>query len=241
MRKLLVAVFVLACAAPSFAQDAPRTKKTYDLTNRAADHFMVQFALNSWQGIPDSIDSHLGSFNRSANVYLMLDKPFKSNPRMSIAAGVGIGTTNMYFKKMIVDVGGTSPLLAFRKVDSMDNYKKFKVSTAFLEVPLELRFTSNPSTPNKTFKAAIGVKVGTLLNAKSKGKSLRNAAGTVLNPATVKESSKNYFNTTRVAATARVGYGNFTLFGAYSLTSTFKDGVAPDVNGLQFGLTFSGL
>ena len=240
MRKLLVFSFVLAVAAPSFAQDAP-TKKIYDLSNRAADHFMVQFALNSWQGAPDSIDSHIGSFNRSGNAYFMLDKPFKSNQRLSIAAGIGIGTTNIYFKKMIVDVAATSTLLPFRAVDSLDNYKKFKVSTAFLEVPLELRFASNPSTPNKTFKAAIGLKIGTMLSAKNKGKGLRNAAGTVLNTKTVKESSKGYFNITRVAATARVGYGNFTLFGAYSLTGTFKDGVAPDIKGLQVGLTFSGL
>lgn len=243
MRKLLVFIFVLAAAAPSFAQDAPTksTKKTFDLSNRAADHFMVQFALNSWQGAPDSIDSHIGGFNRSANVYIMLDKPFKSNPRLSIAAGIGVGTTNIYFKKMIVDIGATSAVLPFRAVDSLDNYKKFKVSTAFLEVPLELRFTSNPSTPNKTFKAAIGLKVGTMLNAHSKGKGLRNAAGNTLNAKTVKESSKNYFNTTRIAATARVGYGNFSFFGAYSLTGTFKDGVAPDIKGLQVGLTFSGL
>ncbi len=240
MRKLLVFSFVWAVATPSFAQENP-AKKRYDLANRAADHFMVQFALNSWQGAPDSIDSRIGSFNRSGNVYIMLDKPFKSNQRMSIAAGIGIGTTNIYFKNMIVEVGATTPLLPFRAVDSMDNYKKFKVSTAFLEVPLELRFTANPSTPNKTLKAAIGLKVGTMLNAKSKGKGLRNASGTSLNTKTVKESSKSYFNTTRIAATARVGYGNFSLFGAYSLTGTFKDGVAPDIKGLQVGLTFSGL
>jgi len=58
---------------------------------------------------------------------------------------------------------------------------------------------------------------------------------------TVKENSKSYFNTTRLAATARVGYGNFSLFGAYSLTGIFKDGIAPDIKGMQIGLAFSGL
>lgn len=240
MRKLLVIIFVLAATFPSFAQDAP-AKKIYDLTNRAADHFMVQFGLDSWQGAPDSIDRYISSFNRSFNVYVMLDKPFKSNQRMSIGAGIGVGTTNIYFDKMIVDIGAITKTLPFRAVDTMDNYKKFKVSTAFLEVPLELRFSSDPSTPNKTFKAAIGVKIGTLLSAKNKGKGLRTPSGAVINPKTVKESSKTFFNTTRIAATARVGYGNFSLFGAYSLTGTFKDGVAPDINGLQIGLTFSGL
>jgi Outer membrane protein beta-barrel domain len=246
MRKLFVIVLAMITAFPSFSQevvpaDKPARKKTFDLGNRAADHFMVQFALNSWQGAPDSISSHISGLQRSANVYIMLDKPFKGNPRFSIAAGIGVGTGNIYFKKMIVDIGSNNPVLPFRAVDSSDNYKKFKLSTAFLEVPLEFRFTADPSSPNKTFKAAVGLKIGTMLNAHTKGKGLRRADGSVINAKTVKESTKSYFNTTRLAATARVGYGNFSLFGAYSLTGLFKDGVAADIKGLQVGLTFSGL
>lgn len=233
-------------AFPSFSQEVaplqePKKKKTFDLGNRAADHFMVQLALNSWQGAPDSINSRISGLQRSANVYIMLDKPFKANPRFSIAAGIGVGTGNIYFKKMIVDIGSTNPILPFRAVDSTDNYKKFKLTTAFLEAPLEFRFTADPSKPNKTFKAAIGIKIGTMLNAHTKGKGLRSSNGSAINAKTVKESTKSYFNTTRLAATARVGYGNFSLFGAYSLTGLFKDGVAADIKGLQVGLTFSGL
>jgi Outer membrane protein beta-barrel domain len=242
MRKLVVILIALVAAVPSFSQEiTPKKKRVYDLTNRAADHFMVQFALNSWQGAPDSISSRISGFQKSANVYIMLDKPFKANPRFSIAAGIGVGTGNIYFKKMIVDIGATTTKLPFRIADNADNYKKFKLTTAYLEAPLELRFTSNPSIPNKTLKAAIGIKIGTLVNAHTKGKGLRNAAGTVLNTKTDKENSKNYFNTTRLAATARLGYGSVSLFGAYSLTPLFKDGVAPDIKGLQVGLTFSGL
>ena len=80
-----------------------------------------------------------------------------------------------------------------------------------------------------------------MLNAHTKAKGLKTSGGSVINSKTVKESTKNYFNTTRLAATARLGYGNFSLFGAYDLTSLFKDGVAPDIKGFQVGLTFSGL
>lgn len=240
MRKLFVILIALTASLPSFSQEI-KEKKTFDLANRAADHFMIQLALNSWQGAPDSISNHISGFQRSANVYVMLDKPFKANPRFSIAAGIGVGTGNIYFKKMIVDIGSTNTLLPFRAVDSTDNYKKFKLSTAYLEVPLELRFTADPSLANKTFKAALGIKIGTMVNAHTKGKGLRNVSGTVINSKTVKESTKSYFNTTRLAATARVGYGNFSLFGAYSLTGLFKDGVAADIKGMQIGLTFSGL
>ena len=242
MRKLLVLVIAFMATVPAFSQDIPKKeKKKFDLSNRAGDHIMIQLALNSLQGAPDSIQSHIKGFQRSANVYLMFDKPFKGNPRLSVAIGAGIGTNNYYFKKMIVDIASTGAVLPFRAVDSANNYKKFKISTAFLEVPLELRFTANPETPNKTVKAAIGVKVGTLLNAHTKGKILRDKNDNVLNNYTVKETTKTFFNTTRLSGTARVGYGNFSLFGAYSFTGMFKDGVAADMKSLQIGLTISGL
>jgi len=80
-----------------------------------------------------------------------------------------------------------------------------------------------------------------MLNAHTKGKTLQNASGGSINEYTRKEAAKRYFNTTRLAGTARVGYCNFSLFGAYNFTSLFKNGVAPDMKLFQIGLTLSGL
>jgi hypothetical protein len=237
MRKLFVVILAFVSCLPAFSQ----TKKKFDLTNRAGDHFMLQIASNQLMNAPDSIDSYTKGFNRSANVYLMLDKPFKGDPRFSAAVGLGIGTSNIYFEKMIVEIGSINPILPFVRVDSANNYKKFKLSTAFLELPFELRFTANPDKPMKTVKVALGAKVGTMLNAHTKGKILRDKDGNVLNNFTQKVITKSYFNTTKLAATARIGYGNFSLFGAYNFTTIFKDGVAADMKMLQVGLTISGL
>jgi len=70
---------------------------------------------------------------------------------------------------------------------------------------------------------------------------LRSASGSVINDYTEKVVAKKYFNSSRLSATARVGYGNFTLFGAYSFGSMFKDGVAADMKLFQAGITISGL
>jgi len=236
MRKLFVAALALTFCFSAYSQ-----VQKPNLVTRAGDHFMFQIASNFWMDAPDSIADYLKGFNRSANVYVMLDKPFKGDPRFSVGIGAGIGTTNMYFKRMIVEIGSVNPQLPFRRVDSTDHYKKFKVSTAFLEVPFELRFTANPEKHMKTFKIALGAKVGTMLQAKSKGKILQDKNGTNINTFTQKTISKAYFNTTKLAATARVGYGNFSLFGAYNFTTVFKDGVAPEMKALQIGLTISGL
>jgi len=237
MRKLLFIAFAFL----TFPAIAQTPKKTYNLSERAADHIVLQLSSDHWTGVPDSIDSRMGGLSRGANAYIMLDKPFKGNQKLSVALGIGVGTSHIFFKKMEVDIESSKLVLPFRPTDTGANFKKYKLATAFLEVPLELRFSSNPETPNKSVKAALGIKGGVLLNAHTKAKTLRNASGATINQYTEKNLSKTFFNNTRFAATARVGYGIFSLFGAYNLTSIFKDGVAADMKLLQVGLMISGL
>lgn len=242
MRKLLVAIFALTASVSAFSQTTAEKKdKVSEIVSRAGDHFVLQFAQNVWSGTPDSIDSHIKSLNRSANVYLMLNKPFKGDPRFSVAFGLGIGTNAIYFKNMNVNIGSTAAALPFTATDSSNHYKKYKLTTSYLQVPVEFRYTANPANPNKSLKAAIGLKVGTFLKGSTKGKDLQNKAGTRIANSIDKVSSKSYFNSTNLAATARVGYGIFSLFGSYSLTPVFKDGVAADIKVIQVGLTISGL
>lgn len=240
MRKLFFLLIAIAAASPSFSQNA-KPKKKFNLAGRPGDHILLQLSSDRWMGAPDSIDSRRKSLSRGGNIYIMLDKPFKGSPRMSAAFGLGVGTSSMFFDKLLVDIAGNVPVLNFRSLDTLNRFKKYKVTTAYLELPVELRYTANPEKPNKTFKAAIGLKVGTLLKAQTKGKTLQDASGRNINDYTQKTSSKSYFNTTRLAATARLGYGYFSLFGSYNITSIFKDGVAADMKPLQIGLTISGL
>ena len=240
MRKLLVIVLVLSGTLPAFSQTT-KEKKNKEILSRSGDHLMLQLGYDHWLGAPDSVKSHIKGLSRGLNVYVMLNKPFKADPRFSIAFGLGVGSSNIYFKTMTVGITANTSILPFTQTDTTSHFKKFKVSTSFLEVPIEFRFTSNPGTPNKAIKVALGIKAGTMLNAHTKAKILQDASGKTLNSAIQKESSKSYFNTTRLAATARIGYGNFTLFGAYNFTATFKDAVAADSRLLQVGLTFSGL
>lgn len=242
MRKFLAIVITLIAFIPAFSQTSPpKNKKNFNLGSRAGDHFMLQFSRDSWTGAADSVSDRIKGFSKGFNAYLMLDLPFKGAQQFSAGIGIGVGTSSIGFKKTIVDLTSQTPVLPFIPVDTVDHFKKFKLATSYAEIPVELRFTSNPSTPGKTFKAAIGLKVGTLLNAHTKGKTLQNGSGTTINNYIQKISSKSYFNSTRLAATARIGYGYFSIFGAYNITTMFKDGVAPDTKLLQLGLTISGL
>lgn len=239
MRILFFLAFCLSIHFSALSQTTD--KKKYDLSGRANDHFMFQFTYDNWTGTPDSIKDYMSGFHRGANVYLMLDKPFRGNQKLSIGFGLGIGTSNVYFKNMRVDIASIKPRLDFSPTDTI-KFKKYKLNTAFLELPLELRFSSNPDKPNQSLKAAIGMKVGTLLSVHTKQKNTLLSTGQTIEEGIWKEKSKKYFNSTRLAVTARFCYGIFGVFGSYSLTPMFKSGVASqDTRLLQIGLSISGL
>lgn len=254
MKKILLAVFsagiltvanaqIKDTAAVTLKETKPKTDwKKIDLSNRANDHFMIQYGYDGWVNIPDSANP--GGFSRHFNAYIMLDKPFKGNPRFSIGLGLGFGSSNIFFENTYIDIKSTTATsLPFKNVAAQDHFNKYKLTTTWAEVPLEFRFAGNPVTPDKGFKAALGFKFGLLLKAYTKGKDLQSSSGTSIYGKTFiqKEQDKKFFNTTRVAATARIGYGNISLDGSYSLTGLLKSASGTSVNPYSIGITISGL
>lgn len=145
---------------------------------------------------PDSANTKGG---RHFNFYLMNDKPFKTNPRFSVAHGLGIGSSNIYFDKTYFDIKRQDKI-AYSRSDG-NHFNKFKFTEIFLEIPVELRYTLNPESPNKSWKFAVGAKVGTLLKAYTKGKDLQKDDNSSLYGPTYieKQYSKKFFNGTRLA------------------------------------------
>ena len=249
MKKIFLAGFVLLTVIAANAQvDTVRTKpdavkkaarNNIDLSNRAGDHFLLQFGYDGWANKPDSI--HTKGFSRSFSMYLMFDFPFKTNPHFSVAVGAGVSSSNIYFDKMEVQVAGQTPTLRFVNQADTSHWKKFKMTSAYLEAPVELRFASDPYNYNKTFKFALGVKVGTLLSVHTKAKNFQTRNEAAINNYIRKESSKRYFNSTRLSVTGRVGLGFLSLFGSYQVNSFIKEGAGPDIKPYTIGLTLSGL
>ena len=241
MKKLAFVLIALIFFAAASAQLKPKKDWSKVAIDRAGDHLLFQLSYDNWGGKPDSIKNRVKGLPRGFNFYLMMNKPFKSDPRWSIAFGLGISTSGIYFKNTNIGITSTATTLPFTNLDSSNHFKKYKLATSFLEVPIELRYAFDPEHDAKSWKVAIGVKVGTMLNAHTKGKTFVNRSGNTLNSYTEKQSKKSFFNTTRLAGTARVGIGHFSLFGAYSITSFLKDGAGPSLHPYQIGLTISGL
>jgi len=241
MKKSVFVFIALISGFSGFAQDKKNSSPSA-IVNRAGDHIMLQFGSDIWTGAPDSILNHKKGMSRSANVYVMTNKVFKSDRRFSAAFGIGVGTANMYFKKYKIDIISKTTTLPFISLDSADHFKKYKLTTAYVDVPVELRYTSRPDKESKSFKAAIGIKVGSLISAHTKGKLLQNKFDGTINNYIEKQSDKQFFNTTRLLATGRVGYGNFSIFASYQvINSMLKDGVGPSIKPLQIGICLSGL
>ena len=254
--KAIPLVLLTFLASASFAQRdstiivdtaATRASKKFlnkiDLSNRPNDHFMLQYGYDTWGSVPDSVKPD--GFSRHFNVYLMLDKPFKNSQHMSLGIGIGIGSSNMFFDDKYINLKSTNTTLPFTDVSlsNVNRYKKFKLTTVFAELPVELRYAGNPVTPDKGFKAALGVKVGTLLNQHTKGKDEINSSGTSLYGSKYisKENNKRCINSTRFAATGRIGFGNISLDASYQITNFLKTGVGPDIKPFTIGITLSGL
>jgi len=113
--------------------------------------------------------------------------------------------------------------------------------TTYLEAPIELRFALDPENTNKSWKFAVGAKVGLMLSAHTKGKTRQNSFGQTIGNYTEKLSSKQYFNTTKLAATARISKGVFGVFGQYQVNTLIKTSLGPSVFPFSIGIQLSGL
>ncbi len=86
------------------------------------DYVMLQIGYDTWNAAPDSIA--ITGIGRAFNAYLCYDFPIqKSN--FSFAAGLGIGTSNIYLKNQQVLLTDTSSYIQFipEKID----YKKYNI------------------------------------------------------------------------------------------------------------------
>ena len=252
MKKIFILILSFVAFNFVYAQKAkkepkPKKEKTVKtdfpkkvVTPHPSDHLLIQFGSDSWTNKSDSIKTNGG---KHFNFYLMTDKPFKTNPRFSVAYGLGIGVSNIYFDKTYVDIKSNSNRLPFSNRSNTDHFAKFKLTEIFLELPVEVRYTIDPENSNKSWKFAVGAKVGTLMKAYTKGKDLQDKNGnSVYGPGYIeKEFSKKFFTGTRLSVTGRVGYGNLSLSGAYTITPVISAGFGPEMNTLSLGITISGL
>jgi hypothetical protein len=182
--------------------------------------FTLELGLNRGLDAPSRFD--LGLFgSRSVNLYYQYEiRILKS--RMSFVPGIGLSLERYKFRN-----GG---ILSYPS-DNRDSVyiipvsehqlfrlKKSQLIANYIEVPLELRYSSNPDDPARSFKASVGARIGYLYDGFSKVKFRED--GEIKK---VKDKQSYNLNRFRYGVSAKVGFGNFALFGYYNLTPLFKE------------------
>ena len=206
-----------------------------DLSHRANDHFMAQLGWDGLVNMPDTLTSV--GISRSFSFYFMLDFPFKSDARLSAAAGLGIGSHNYFFSNE------QQPLSVIPTAESSggNHYKKYKFVTTYLEVPLELRYALDPEHTNNSWKFAVGAKVGILLSGYAKGKNVENSAGQVIQAVVEKQRANTYFNNVNLAGTIRISKGPVGIFAQMAAVPVIKASYSTAMYPFTIGICLSGL
>ncbi|MBL7857777.1 MAG: hypothetical protein JNM57_08815 [Cyclobacteriaceae bacterium] len=207
--------------------------------------FVLDFGFNQpIGGTPDNFDlAFIGT--KTFNVYYQYDfRIAKSN--FSFTPGLGLSLERFKFKNFyILDYATGSQdqrLAMFSPVDAgYPGIKKSQFIMNYLDVPIEIKYSSKPDDPNRSFKASLGFRAGVLYDSFTKVKYKENGE-------TKKIKDKQNYNLTqfRYGVYAKIGFGNVHLFGYYNITPVFEAGkgfyennVAQDFNTITFGISLS--
>jgi hypothetical protein len=171
------------------------------------------------------------AINRGANVFATYNVPFgKSN--FSFAIGLGIATHNIFGNFLVNSTPDSTALL---KIPDSIDYKRSKLTLAYLELPIEFRLKTN----NK-ISVGIGFKGGFMIG--SYAKYVGNGIITTYNytiPTTEKTRIKYWgiknLETFTYGPTLRVGYKWFNVNGYYMISTLFTKGRGPEMYPISVG------
>lgn len=175
--------------------------------------------------------------SRGVGMYYMYDIPIKDR-RISVAPGLGFRHSSLYHNSFMVEQANSAGTVFNPIADYKDNddYKRHKLATNYIEIPVELRFFSKPFKNGKFIKAALGMRGSFKLTAVNKEMNRENGYFK-------KYKTKGFkdVNTFQAGPTFRIGYGGFNLFAYYGLLGVFKKSQGPDLTPFSIGISITSL
>lgn len=205
------------------------------------DFFSTKFGLNNLLNTNDKFDMPVGhesmelTNGRSMNFELMFAthavKIFRDNLRFIY--GIGIDYNNYRFTQNVnLSREAEGPLLG--TIDSLIDYKKNKLVTQYLTVPLLLNINLGPEGDEK-FNLTFGPSFGYLIGSHQKQKWEDGS----------KEKRKikdgYHLEDWRIGYQASIGYSGTMLYAKYFPNPVFQANQGPDVRTVAFGISFSNL
>jgi len=147
--------------------------------------------------------------------------------KVRLVYGVGIDYNNYRFKENISLVPDSIPLAS---VNGSENYKRNKLVTQYLTVPVMLNFKLSPKKTDEQVYISAGANFGYLIG--SHQKQVWNDNGKK------KTKTKDDFGLEqfRMGYEVQFGYKNIVLFGKYFPESIFKSNEGPNLRTVSAGI-----
>lgn len=153
------------------------------------------------------------------------------NPHFGFSTGLGIQWNRYGIKNNYTVTFSEDSIYGISTPDF--NYSKNVLKATYITMPLLFEIHTNKK-PSKSFNISLGVIGGYKLGSKLKqnyefeGREYE-----------FKTKGHYHFNPFQAYATARIGYGDVSLFFNYGLTRIFEEGRGPQLYPFQAGLHFS--
>lgn len=183
--------------------------------------FALEFGFNRDMSAPDQFS--LGFFgSRTVNLYYQYDFRIL-NSSFSFVPGIGLSLERFKFgneSTLGYDPNDPESIVMLTPNDTgLPGVKKSQLITNYIDVPLEIRYSTKPDDPARSFKISVGGRIGYMYDSFTKIKYKDDSE-------LKKLKNKEDFNLTKIryGLTARIGVGNLSLFGYYNLTPLFEEG-----------------
>lgn len=224
MTKLPVYLF-LSAVTLCFNAAAQETSETPRPNRRSLPDlpgsFVLEFGFHRTLDAADTFDIGFWG-SRAVNVYYQLDKRI-GNSKFSIHPGIGFSFERFKFKNNYTLTSSVSETELIPAGDLYPGIKKSMLVTNYINVPLEIRFSTRPDDPGRSFRVSVGGRIGYLYDSFTKIKYSED--GEVR---TIKDKQNYNLRKLRYGAFFKVGAGNLGLITYYNLTPLFDDDEGPE-------------
>lgn len=200
-----------------------------------ADQFVLRLGFNRLSHNENSFTPYWSSLEVGYDFFL--DMPFgpeMSPSKFSLAIGGGVQWNNYFHNGRFVH---DSTGLAFQETAdfrNQDSVRRSKLGVTYFNIPIELRFRSQPKGNGLAFKWALGWQAG--FKIRSHQKEVRNENG---NYQVFRTNRYRDLNFLRTGPIARIGIGALNIQGFYSLTGLFKKDRGPSMTPWSVSLFIS--
>lgn len=193
------------------------------------DQFYIGVTYNLLLDAPDGATQNNLSYGLLAG--FIKDIPLNGKRNIAFGIGLGYGVNSYYTNLRAIESGDN---FEYTVLDGDTDFKRNKIETHLLEVPLEFRWRNSTASNYKFWRIYTGLKLGYVLGGRSKFVSDREVT--------------SFYNTDirkfHYGLTFNFGFNTFNFHAYYALNNLFNDdvstldGEAITIKPLRIGIIF---